>query len=122
MRPIIENDKFWAKLYDIWESTAMKNKNQIKLGLNRVDYMLECSNKNVEIPYLVEFNTIASGAGALCSGVTEMHKTLKINPNVKENTKPYTNNVLQDVLVHGLANAVRTFSQKFSVKLSQVQT
>ena len=41
MKRIVENDVFWEKLYRIWESVVDKNENQIKLGLNRVDYMLE---------------------------------------------------------------------------------
>ena len=40
--------------------------------------MLERNDKNEEKAYLVEFNTIASGAGALCAGVTEMHRQLNL--------------------------------------------
>ena len=40
--------------------------------------MLERNDKNEEKAYLVEFNTIASGAGALCAGVTQMHRQLNL--------------------------------------------
>jgi len=80
MAPIAENDEFWRKLYNIWLKTADINRNEIKLGLFRVDYMLERDENGNETPFLVEFNTIASGAGALCCGVTKMHHALDIKP------------------------------------------
>ena len=80
MAPIAENDEFWRKLYNIWLKTADINRNEIKLGLFRVDYMLERDENGNETPFLVEFNTIASGAGALCCGVTSMHHALDIKP------------------------------------------
>ena len=40
--------------------------------------MLEREEDDKEKAYLVEFNTIASGAGALCAGVTEMHAQLAL--------------------------------------------
>ena len=75
MEPIAAVDIFWQKLFEIWVRCAPKNTDQIKLGLFRVDYMLERQNGKEEA-FLVEFNTIASGAGALCAGVTEMHGKL----------------------------------------------
>ena len=75
MEPIAAVDIFWKKLFEIWVRCAPKNVDQIKLGLFRVDYMLERKNGDEEA-FLVEFNTIASGAGALCAGVTEMHGEL----------------------------------------------
>ena len=80
MAPIAENDEFWRKLYNIWLKTADINRDEIKLGLFRVDYMLERDGNGNETPFLVEFNTIASGAGALCCGVTNMHHALDIKP------------------------------------------
>ena len=80
MGPIAENDEFWRKLYNIWLKTADINLDEIKLGLFRVDYMLERDENGNETPFLVEFNTIASGAGALCCGVTNMHHALDIKP------------------------------------------
>ena len=81
MEPIAAVDIFWQKLFEIWIRCAPKNIDQIKLGLFRVDYMLERENGN-EDAFLVEFNTIASGAGALCAGVTEMHGELGLRSGV----------------------------------------
>ena len=80
MAPIAENDEFWHRLYNIWLKTVDLNRNEIKLGIFRVDYMLEREENGDETPFLVEFNTIASGAGALCCGVTYMHRALDIKP------------------------------------------
>ena len=87
MAPIAENDEFWRKLYNIWLKTSEKNYEEIKLGLFRTDYMLERDENGIETPFLVEFNTIASGAGALCCGVTDMHHALNIKPFNVTNSK-----------------------------------
>ena len=133
MAPIAENDEFWRKLYNIWLKTSEKNYEEIKLGLFRTDYMLERDENGIETPFLVEFNTIASGAGALCCGVTDMHHALNIKPfNVtnsklsfelktdekvrnlyffvvldENSCKQYKNNALDNVLAFGLVDGVK---------------
>jgi len=120
MAPIAENDEFWRKLYNIWLKTADINRDEIKLGLFRVDYMLERDENGNETPFLVEFNTIASGAGALCCGVTKMHHALDIKPYNITDSEQYKNNALDNVLALGLADGVRQYSKRHKKDLSQL--
>jgi len=120
MAPIAENDEFWRKLYNIWLKTADINRDEIKLGLFRVDYMLERDENGNETPFLVEFNTIASGAGALCCGVTNMHHALDIKPYNITDSEQYKNNALDNVLAFGLSDGVRQYSKRYKKDLSEL--
>lgn len=78
--PIAESDRFWSELYNVWLGTAESDRGEVGLGLFRVGCMMEGDGDGNGTPFLVEFGAMASGAGALCCGVTGVHRALDVKP------------------------------------------
>ncbi|WFD27277.1 glutathione synthase [Malassezia nana] len=74
---VIRVDDFQRRLYEIWCHVRREGISQpMHLGLFRSDYLLHVEDGDNLSLQQVEFNTISSSFGALCTKVSAMHRYL----------------------------------------------
>jgi len=74
---VVKVDDFQRHLYEIWCNVRREGIAQpLHLGLFRSDYLIHACNPDKLSLQQVEFNTISSSFGALCTRVSEMHQYL----------------------------------------------
>ncbi|WFD20179.1 glutathione synthase [Malassezia caprae] len=80
---VVKVDDFQRHLYDIWCNVRRKGISQpLHLGLFRSDYLMHASCPDKLSLQQVEFNTISSSFGALCTRVSELHRYLLLEPAI----------------------------------------
>ncbi|WFD31655.1 glutathione synthase [Malassezia sp. CBS 17886] len=104
-------DEFQRRLYEIWQTVRAEGISQpFQLGLFRSDYLMHMADDGALALKQVEFNTISSSFGALCSVASDMHNYL-LAKGAYEASHPRLNaenlpeNQALHTLVQGLADA-----------------
>ncbi|XP_078227048.1 glutathione synthetase isoform X1 [Callithrix jacchus] len=106
----IKRDDFTARLFDIHkqvlkEGIAQFSPQTVFLGLNRSDYMFQCSADGSPVLKQIEINTISASFGGLASRTPAVHRhVLSVLSKTKEAAKILSNNPSKGLAL-GIAKA-----------------
>lgn len=115
---VIKVDDFQQHLYNIWCTVRREGITQpMHLGLFRSDYLMHTNETNELSLQQVEFNTISSSFGALCTRVSELHRYLYRTGAYAATSeflcaKNMPENEALDTLTDGLADAHQHYTSE----------
>lgn len=124
---VIKVDDFQRRLFDTWVQAREEGITQpMHLGLFRSDYLMNVGDMKELSLQQVEFNTISSSFGALCTRVSKMHHHLMdlgayeaLDSALVPSNLPM--NDALDTLTLGLADAHRHYVEMIAKTRSHVQ-
>lgn len=116
LKNIVEADKFTSNLFKIYETVRKEGITQtLSLGLFRSDYMLHSAASN-SIKQ-VEFNTIASGFGGICSYFPSLHRYILQELGHGDKVKNVAANTAVEGLCEGMLEAWKLYNDPKGVIL-----
>ncbi|KAK7808962.1 hypothetical protein U0070_010109 [Myodes glareolus] len=114
----IKKDDFTARLFDIYKQVLKEGVAQtVFLGLNRSDYMFQCSADGSKALKQIEINTISASFGGLTSRTPAVHRhVLNVLKKTKEAAKILSNNPSKGLAL-GIAKAWELYGSANAVVL-----
>ncbi|EGW02765.1 glutathione synthetase isoform X1 [Cricetulus griseus] len=114
----IKKDDYTARLFDIYKQVLKEGIAQtVFLGLNRSDYMFQCSADGSKALKQIEINTISASFGGLASRTPAVHRhVLNVLKKTKEAAKILSNNPSKGLAL-GIAKAWELYGSANAVVL-----
>ncbi|GAB1287115.1 Glutathione synthetase [Apodemus speciosus] len=114
----IKKDDYTARLFDIYKQVLKEGIAQtVFLGLNRSDYMFQCSADGSKALKQIEINTISASFGGLASRTPAVHRhVLNVLNKTKEASKILSNNPSKGLAL-GIAKAWELYGSAKCVKI-----
>jgi len=121
LKNTVEADKFTGDLFEIYETVHKEGITQqtMSLGLFRSDYMLHsAANNSIK---QVEFNTISSGFGGICSYLPGLHRYILQELGHGDKVKNVPANTAVEGLCEGMLEAWKLYNDPKGVILFVVE-
>lgn len=114
----IKKDEYTARLFDIYKQVLKEGIAQtVFLGLNRSDYMFQCSADGSKALKQIEINTISASFGGLASRTPAVHRhVLNVLNKTNEASKILSNNPSKGLAL-GIAKAWELYGSANAVVL-----